>query len=908
MSGVSLGQAMSTVNSIGGVIGAAAFLLVAGLLSMALGLFILERSMPGPRPVMRKGFAAGCRDSLLLTTQLLVGASARIPSGTLSRPVATCCTLGASVLKIVVTAIVTVSLQAAASSMAVSSFSDLSGKTMLMPEATTGEIYVNRNGVGITMIPAENIDSALVRFAAGESEAMLYDQPILSAFIGRDAVTNGAKRFALVGEILERQQYGIALTPGLDNLRKSLDKAILAVYGTTEVAELRARWLYTEEANAAAKTTNEVSASSSMMDFITDNVQPVSIVVGSIVGVAFVVGVLAFVWRSSWTLHKQRNLSCRTLGSWLLDSCLGQTSQGSAIQRQRTSGLGNYSTGDKSTSAMVRCWRQSKQRLRDCCSGRAPQAAASGEATLDDPAHAQPTPSENFVQDPSAAPLRRPPSHRVMLRDAIGALTTSDRGTDAATARIIAGTEARVSRQAALLRSMGSGDTAPGAAWAEPAASADLDDKLLRGDTNSDGDELKAPASKHRASASSPARTEHVQQLPGAAASTPNSQAPTADVAFGGMAFGPDGGSKGAGTPLSAGRGGPLFDVVAKAVTETPTARSTRNSKTSEGMPGLAAIGTADDAADCGGGGCHTGALETHPAFGVTARERLFFKREQWAMRAEGKLAPVLSPNDLLWEVWQRVDMLAQQALLQRAMGRLDVPADLEDVPPELVEEESRLLAGELVTQGMDPQLAKRAAMVAAMAGVHEHEGDSSDDEDSVGDFGGADGGGGIASSAVSWGALKGAPSQLDDEPSKLAVPGASLGAPQSQEDVGALVPFAKGRGGALPAELGPQVAAADTTKTAAATLDAAARPRRSSRTGRAETRSRQRSRSRSTDVTSSRRWMLHQQSGSGEFLASSDRHERRPPPRASAGHADIAPLIQGAVSPRGRRHSRPGV
>uniref|UniRef100_A0A7S0PCF7 Uncharacterized protein n=1 Tax=Cafeteria roenbergensis TaxID=33653 RepID=A0A7S0PCF7_CAFRO len=198
--------------------------------------------------------------------------------------------------------------------------------------------------------------------------------------------------------------------------------------------------------------------------------------------------------------------------------------------------------------------------------------------------------------------------------------------------------------------------------------------------------------------------------------------------------------------------------------------------------------------------------------------------------------------------------------------------------------------------------------MVAAMAGVHEHEGDSSDDEDSVGDFGGADGGGGIASSAVSWGALKGAPSQLDDEPSKLAVPGASLGAPQSQEDVGALVPFAKGRGGALPAELGPQVAAADTTKTAAATLDAAARPRRSSRTGRAETRSRQRSRSRSTDVTSSRRWMLHQQSGSGEFLASSDRHERRPPPRASAGHADIAPLIQGAVSPRGRRHSRPGV
>ena len=122
----------------------------------------------------------------------------------------------------------------------------------------------------------------------------------------------------------------------------------------------------------------------------------------------------------------------------------------------------------------------------------------------------------------------------------------------------------------------------------------------------------------------------------------------------------------------------------------------------------------------------------------LDANERLFLKREQWAMRKSGRIAPVLPPNDLLWMIWERVDILTQQALLQRAMGRLDVPADLEDVPPEVIEEEAALLSDELQARGFLPRVARRAAMQAALAGLDD---DDDDDDDDYGDHDDDEGG-----------------------------------------------------------------------------------------------------------------------------------------------------------------------
>ncbi|KAA0153066.1 hypothetical protein FNF29_01471 [Cafeteria roenbergensis] len=116
-------------------------------------------------------------------------------------------------------------------------------------------------------------------------------------------------------------------------------------------------------------------------------------------------------------------------------------------------------------------------------------------------------------------------------------------------------------------------------------------------------------------------------------------------------------------------------------------------------------------------------------------------------MRKSGRIAPVLPPNDLLWMIWERVDILTQQALLQRAMGRLDVPADLEDVPPEVIEEEAALLSDELQARGFLPRVARRAAMQAALAGLDDDDDDEDeddgydDDDDDYGDHDDDEGG-----------------------------------------------------------------------------------------------------------------------------------------------------------------------
>ncbi|KAA0156053.1 hypothetical protein FNF29_01470 [Cafeteria roenbergensis] len=273
VTGIPVDQAIATISAVGGVLASTIALILAAVLSMSIALFILERAVPGPRPVMRKGCFSGIKDSGVLIMLLLANVQVRIPSGMLSRPVATLCSISSSFLTIVVTAVATVALQSAASSVAITGFSDLSGKTLVMPAATTAAAYVDRNGVGITVTTTQTLDEALERFAAGEGDAMLYDQPILTAFIGTDAAETGRKRFSVVGQVVERQQYGIALNPAFgEDLRKAFDRAILAVYGTNEVAEMRARWLYTDEAATATSAIDSATSSpSSITEFLRDN-------------------------------------------------------------------------------------------------------------------------------------------------------------------------------------------------------------------------------------------------------------------------------------------------------------------------------------------------------------------------------------------------------------------------------------------------------------------------------------------------------------------------------------------------------------------------------------------------------------------------------------------------------------
>ncbi|KAA0153060.1 hypothetical protein FNF31_06523 [Cafeteria roenbergensis] len=306
--GIPVDQAVATLTTATGVITSVVALVASAVLAMSIALFVLERAVPGPRPVMRKGCCSGIKDSGVLIMLLLAHVPVRIPSGMLSRPVAAMCSVSSSVLTIVVTAIATVALQSATNAADVTGIADLAGKSLLVPVASTAATFLDRNFLGAHVTPTATIDEALDRFRGGEGDAILYDEPVLAAFIGEDVKVSGSKRFTLVGGTFELQQYGIAISPDLGlSVRKAFNRAILSVYGTAEMDTLREHWFHT----GAEAGSMPAATPSSITDFLAENFITISIIVGAVVGTALFAGLAAFCIRSTHTMWQSGSFSYR---------------------------------------------------------------------------------------------------------------------------------------------------------------------------------------------------------------------------------------------------------------------------------------------------------------------------------------------------------------------------------------------------------------------------------------------------------------------------------------------------------------------------------------------------------------------------------------------------------------------
>ncbi|KAA0153061.1 hypothetical protein FNF31_06524 [Cafeteria roenbergensis] len=504
---------LSILQTAGGIIVGTLSLVGATLVAMAVALFIVERAAPGKRPVMRRGCCAGIKDSAILMGLLFTGMQTRLPSGPLSRPVAACCAMSSTLMAVIQTALLTVALQTTSRTQSVSSLADLRGKTVVVPKATTAMDFLYANSVGQRVLQVDAIGTALDLFKAGKGDAVVYDMPILTAFIAGQTLERGVAEYELVGDLMHREQYGIAMHKGLPAQElHAFNSAVLSAYGTPEVAALGERWLLFPHRSANQLTDSiELESTTGLFE---SNFVLITEIVAIIVGMALLGGAFVFCYR------------------WVLLA--------------RSGGCSSSVYGSVTKSAR--------------CGGPASHSSA---------------------------------------RSGI-----------------------RPSRQLAHLAELAVMDSVLGG----PGSTSRYDD----------GDEPDPVEAR----ADQPAEV---------------------------SADGSGGHSRHAAPP-----GGPA------------------------------------------------NALELHPAFGADAEERMALKREQWGMRVEGRVAPILQPLDLMWLIWERVDMIAQQSLLQRAMGRLDVPLDLEGVPAQIIEDESLLLSEELKARGMPPPLAQRAAIAATLAGIRD--------------------------------------------------------------------------------------------------------------------------------------------------------------------------------------------
>ncbi len=113
--------------------------------------------------------------------------------------------------------------------------SDLQGLDVGTVAGSSSADFLNSNGIVPKGFP--DIDSACRALAAGELKAVVYDAPLLKYYVS----TNPGSKLQLVGDLLEKQDYGFAL-PEKSPLRKELNRALLKLTEEGYLDELDKKW------------------------------------------------------------------------------------------------------------------------------------------------------------------------------------------------------------------------------------------------------------------------------------------------------------------------------------------------------------------------------------------------------------------------------------------------------------------------------------------------------------------------------------------------------------------------------------------------------------------------------------------------------------------------------------------
>lgn len=117
----------------------------------------------------------------------------------------------------------------------ISSTSDLPGKAIVTVEGTTAAEYLESERLRFASVA--QIEDAYALLEAGEVDAIVYDSPVLRYY----AATDGRGRVRLVGNMFDRQDYGIALSTG-SPFRESIDRTLLAMLEDGTFDALIIRW------------------------------------------------------------------------------------------------------------------------------------------------------------------------------------------------------------------------------------------------------------------------------------------------------------------------------------------------------------------------------------------------------------------------------------------------------------------------------------------------------------------------------------------------------------------------------------------------------------------------------------------------------------------------------------------
>ena len=214
--------------------------LLAVLLLAAHVMWLVERGRtPG---VFSKKYLPGIWDSIwwAAVTMTTVGYGDRVPQRAAGRVVALIWMFIGIVFISSFTATVTTSLTVQHLEGTINGPEDLGGRKVGTVRGTTSSDFLRERGVRVVEYAV--IEDAYPDLLAGELEAVVYDWPALVYY----ARTAGAGQVSVVGEVFERQSYGMGLARN-SPYRDDINQAILSLQEKGTYAELRDRWFSLED-------------------------------------------------------------------------------------------------------------------------------------------------------------------------------------------------------------------------------------------------------------------------------------------------------------------------------------------------------------------------------------------------------------------------------------------------------------------------------------------------------------------------------------------------------------------------------------------------------------------------------------------------------------------------------------
>jgi ABC-type amino acid transport substrate-binding protein len=116
---------------------------------------------------------------------------------------------------------------------------DLKGKRVGVQLGTTGELMAQKID-GAKVFSYDNIGAAFIDMQNGNLDAVLNDYPTTQAYI------RAHKTAKMVGDILSKENYGIALRKGDTELCAAINKALAEIRTSGKYRELHLKWFDTE--------------------------------------------------------------------------------------------------------------------------------------------------------------------------------------------------------------------------------------------------------------------------------------------------------------------------------------------------------------------------------------------------------------------------------------------------------------------------------------------------------------------------------------------------------------------------------------------------------------------------------------------------------------------------------------